>query len=74
MGLNTISFVTKGAGDNDFIYMAQCGSGCLPLMFLELSSGDEEGRGGGRDIHLTASGSSVATSIERHRRIHCTYK
>ena len=30
--------------------------------------------GGVRDIHLTAAGSCVATSIEWHGRIHCTYK
>lgn len=45
MGLKTISFVTKGAVDNDFIYMVQCGSnGCLSLMLLKLSSGGEERR------------------------------
>lgn len=38
------------------------------------SSPAVECRGGERDIHLTAAGSCVATSIERHRRIHCTYK
>lgn len=71
-------FQTKNQKRNsDFISAAQCGSSsCLPLMLLKLTSdddGDDNGRAGwGRDIHLTATGSCVATSIERHRGIHCT--